>query len=876
MLLQWGGMKYAETTVNEMLTTLFVDINNGLTESQVSEYKQKYGSNTLTTQREATIFERILRELLNPLVLILVAALVLTIILKEHIDSIVIFIAIVVNVTVSLFQEGKANNAFKLLQQKRIHSALVIRDGKKREIPLEEVVVGDVLLVQSGMYVPADARIVEAQNVNANQVLFTGEAAPVSKSTDPSTSEFTFDATSMIFAGSTIASGTGRAVVTAVGKDTEFAKIADSLRTVEKAESPVEQESKKIAHILSIVAAITVVLILAIGFVRGIEFYELLLIAVAVAVSAVPEGLPSVVTAILAYGAGRIGAQGGLVKNLSSAQTLGSTELIMTDKTGTLTYGHMEIDELVMFSQEKDKHMLLDYALFATEMFYDDTRKGFVGDDVDTAIGRFEIRGGAFVNSVFESYPVRSTIPFDSRYKFFSALREHDGKTTLYTKGAFEVIWEACDSVHTGTTELAKTLEQYHYFKRIIDQASDAGKRIIAVAYKDESIGDITQATDNQESYIVGSTFVGILVMSDKVRESAKAAVLEARDADVKVIMITGDAPRTAAYIAYQTGITDTPDALVIQGSELEKISDQTLFDRIMDGSARVFSRVSPDQKLRLATLFTSRGVVIAMTGDGVNDAPALSKASIGISLASATDVAKESADLILTNNSFDVIVHAIKEGRRIASNISKTVIYLLSTSLAEVVVIIGAIIAGLSIPFLPTQILWANILVEGIMNFAYLFEHEKTAKKSPTRILDKRVISLTLVAAVVSGILYLTLFFGLSWGTNLSEEMVRTVMFGALISGALLTAFGLKSLEKPFWEVNPFENKFFLYGFLLNIALFFATFKTEFGQMVFKIENLSSEFMVFLLVFGVINLLGIEILKSIIWRPAKTNLAIT
>ncbi len=734
--------------------------------------------------------------------------------------------------------------------------------------------VGDIILVFAGMYVPADARIIESQNITANQVLFTGEAAPVAKDSQPAQTDFIFDTTSMIFAGSTIASGTGKAIVTAVGTSTEFAKIADSLRTVKKADSPIEQESKKIAHILSVVAGIAVVFIVLFGFIRGIEFYELLLIAVAVAVSAVPEGLPSVVTAILAYGAAHIGSKGGLIKNLSSAQTLGSTEIILTDKTGTLTYGQMDVSSLVVHGPDELSHVVLGYSLFATDMFFDTVKGQFIGDDVDVAIGRFEIQGGEYVNGLFERHPVVATIPFDSRYKFFASLREHEESMTLYCKGAFEIIWELADTVYIGSGEEApKDLEQYHYFKRIIDEASEEGKRVLAVSYKKDFSGDLSNR-ESPESHLAGTTFVGIIIMSDKVRESAKQAVLEARAADVRVVMITGDAPKTASTIAYQTGITDTLDALVIQGNELEKISDQTLFDRIMDGTARVFSRVSPDQKLRLATILTNHGVIIAMTGDGVNDASALSKASIGISLSSATEVAKEAADLILTNNSFNVIVYAIKEGRRIASNISKTVIYLLSTSLAEVVVILGAIIAGLSIPFLPTHILWANMLVEGLMNFAFLFEKEKDVKKSPTKILDKRVMRLTLTAAIVSGALYLVLFFWLSWGTPFTEEIIRTFMFGALICGALFTSVGLKSLDKPFWRVHQLENKFFIYSLLINIALFIGTFKTDFGQTVFKIVDLPFEIIGLLGLFGLVNLLCIEVLKKLIWNTGNKKFA--
>ncbi len=861
-------MNYYSTPAQDVLSSLQVEPTKGLTKTQIEESIVLHGTNSLPEQKEPSLLYKIFRQLINPLVAILIGAAILTLFLHEYVDTLVITIAVLVNVVVALIQEGKASEAYKLLQQKRVHKTVVIRDGKKQEIDLHELVVGDIVQLYAGLYVPADIRVLEATNLSANQVVFTGESIAVSKDEQVFTQEEggnAFEQSSMVFTGTTIGSGLGLGVVTAVGVDTEFAKIAQSLSQVEKEKSPIEKQSENIARAISIVAGVIIVLILALGIYRGLPFYELILLAIAIAVSAVPEGLPSAITAILAYGASLIGKEGGLVKNLSSAQTLGSTDVILTDKTGTLTYGDMQVSRVVTLNDtDHAQEMTLTHGLYATDVFYDSTHAHFVGDDVDQALGKYYPEGGEYVQRLIDATEVLSTVPFDSRNKLYAAVREMDGKKALYTKGAFEILWDRSTHVLEHDQIRKKTEQDYKFYAELVEHASSEGKRLLAVAHKD------TQKTDSNLDDVSGLIFCGLLVMEDKVRTTAADSVYQAQEAGVAVIMITGDAPVTARTIALETGIISDPTSKVLLGEEMSHYSDDELFTMMDSGELLVFSRVSPEHKLRLVDIFTEKGKTVAMTGDGVNDSLALSRAAIGISLSSATDVAKEASDLILTDNSFSGIIFALKEGRRIASNITKTIIYLVSTSFSEVLVIAAALVFALPVPFLPSHILWANILEEGLMNFAFLFEPNRSPQNKPRRIINKQVIQAIISISILNSVLFVGLYGGLYMFTDTTLEMKRTIMFGALAVSALFLSWSVRSISMPFWKIDISSNKFFIVAMLINIVLFALTIGTEVGRTVMHLEPLTMLGMLGLLGFGILNVLSVEFTKWAFWKSKE------
>ena len=855
-------MNYHSLSIKEVLNVLGVNRETGLDNKQIEESVVLYGKNQLPEQKEPSFLYKVFKQLINPLVAILIFAAILTIFLHEYVDTLVIAVAVLVNVVVALIQEGKASEAYKLLSAKRVHKAVVIRDGEKQEVNLHDLVVGDIIQLYAGLYVPADIRVIEATNLSANQVVFTGESIAVTKDVEPSETELPFEHSSMVFTGTTIGSGLGLGVVTAVGVDTEFAKIAASLSSIEKEKSPIEKQSERIARTISIVAGIIILLILGLGIYRGLPFYELVLLAIAIAVSAVPEGLPSAITAILAYGASLIGKEGGLVKNLSSAQTLGSTDVILTDKTGTLTYGDMQISEVLTINDtDHAREMTLTHGLYATDVFYDIHHAHFVGDDVDQAIGKFYIEGGEYVQGLLDATEVVSTVPFDSRNKLYASVRKTDEGTGLYAKGAFEVLWERSFQVLEHDEVRTKSNDDYNFYKTIVEQAAREGKRILAVAHKNTAGDDVT--LDD----VQGLTFCGLLVMEDKVRKTAADSVYQAQTAGVSVIMITGDAPTTARTIALETGIISDIDSPVMLGEEMKEHTDEELFAMMQDGDLRVFSRVSPEHKLRLVDIFTAKGKTVAMTGDGVNDSLALSRAAIGISLSSATDVAKEASDLILTDNSFSGIIFALKEGRRIASNITKTIIYLVSTSFSEVLVIAAALLFALPVPFLPAHILWANILEEGLMNFAFLFEPNRSPQNKPRQIINKQVIKAIVSISILNAILFVALYGGLYLFTETTIEMKRTIMFGALAVSALFLSWSVRTISGPFWKIDFTSNKFFIVATIINVGLFLLTVGTEAGRSIMHLEVLSLTAMAGLFIFGILNVLSVEVTKWVFWK---------
>lgn len=828
----------------------------GLNNHQIEESRALHGSNTRTEKKRESFVNKLIKELLNPLVVILIIAAILTAVLGEYKDTIIITIAVLVNVIVALVQQGKASEAYKLLQAKKEHFVIVIRDEIKQKINANDLVVGDIVVINSGLYIPADMEVLESTELSANQVIFTGEAEPQKKHLKDKDfdeeAEHVFNTQYILFSGTTIASGSGVARVTAVGEHTEFSKIAEQLENISKDSSPIERQSQTIARAVSVLAGFIILLIVGLGIARDLPYYELLLLAISVAVSAVPEGLPSAITAILAYGATKIGREGGLVKNLSSAQTLGSTDIIFTDKTGTLTYGNMSVSQIISIDNKGDtQEKVIEHALLATDLFYDITNKQFVGDDVDKAIGAYFLEGGAYVNELLGSYISTSEQPFNSRNKFYSHTREKDGVSATYIKGAFGVIWSQTEFILDAGTAREKTKQDYEKLRFILESLSEQGKRVLAVAHTE---GDKV-------------IFDGLLVMEDQLRPDAIESVFHAKEAGIIVVMITGDAALTARSIAIESGIITDPNAHVINGSEIDSYTDEEVFKGIMSGTYRVFSRVTPEHKLRLVTLCSKRGLTVAMTGDGVNDSLALSKASIGISLSSGTDVAKESSDLILTNDSFSGIIFALREGRRVSANMTKTIIYLVATSFSQVLVIAGALVLALPVPFLPSHILWANILEEGLMNFAYLFEPNRSIQNKPRSILNRQVIKAIASIGCANMVLFLVLYIGLFEFTDTSIEQKRTYMFGALAVGALVLSWAVRTLSGPFWKIDLTHNKFFMIATGINIVLFTLTVGTEFGRSFMKLEPFDALGLWILLGFGILTLVSVEITKALFWK---------
>ena len=849
----------------------------GLSHSEVRKRQKQYGPNSIAEPDKESIVESVIKQLINPLALILIAAFVLTIVLQEYIDAGVILVATVINVVISLYQERRAGDAFRALSGSRSHTAVVLRDGHKTVVPSEELVPGDIVELQSGSYVPADGRLLSVARLSINQVAFTGESEAVDKTTDISHEDHVFDRDNMAFMGSTVMTGTGTMVVTKTGNNSEFGKIADQLSRITKDLSPVQTSMKTIAKWLGLITLAALVVLFVVGVMQGMELYSALLLAVAVGVSAVPEGLLSAVTVVLAFGARSVMREGGLVKNLASAETLGSATYILTDKTGTLTYGKMKTENwFTLSSTDVSMDMLQRAAGFATDMFFDPEGKNFVGDEMDVAIAHEVYRNQQQFEEINESHHVLDTIPFDSKYKFFASLRAEDGEHTVYIKGAPDIIIEQARYVYVDGAPREISDQDREHFRTIVTTESERGRRLLAVAMRQEvGTDDLSQSWDAEGNASMGEHIVlcGLVSFYDRVRGDVPEVVQGMReDAQTEVIMITGDGPETAHRIALESGIITDEKEAVYTGRDIDEATDEHLLEIMQSGQARVFARVTPDHKLRLTMILQGAGEVVAMTGDGVNDAPALQRATIGISLSSSTEVAKEAADLVLVNDSFATIAYAIREGRRMTGNLKKTIIYLLSTSFSEVIVLLGALVVAGPVPFYPTQILWANIIEEGLMNFAFIFEPAEKfvrKKKYGQKIVGRHTRNMVVTVGIVNGAILLS-FYALLLQQNISDDLLRTYMFAALSIDSIFFGLTLKSLYDPIWRLKLFSNMYLIIASAVSFALLLLALELPFLRTVLHLEPLGVIGLEVVFLFGVINLLAVELVKRV-YRPTQS-----
>lgn len=860
-------------TATDALSLIKTNKTKGLSGAEVEKRRKQYGLNTIAEPEKESLLKSVIHQLKNPLALILIAAFFLTVILHEYIDAIVILIATVINVVISLYQERRAGDAFRALSQSRNHTAVVIRDGHKTVVPSEELVPGDIVELSSGSYVPADGRLLSVGRLSVNQVIFTGESNAIEKDTSVNDAQHAFDRTNMVYMGSTVMTGDGTMTVTATGTHSQFGKIADQLSSIEKDLSPVQRHMKQVATWIGIATLCLVVALVVINTILGNNFYETVVLAVAIGVSAVPEGLLSAVTVVLAFGARSIMKKGGLVKNLASAETLGSATYILTDKTGTLTYGEMKTEDWFTLSSSKgldDFSIISEIAGKAINVFYDVDHHKFVGDEMDTAIASFVHRNQETFEQVDESAPVVDTIPFDSKYKFFAVLRKHDDSHAVYLKGAPDRVIDRSEYVYDGDLIREITQEDRDYFNTVVEQQSGEGRRLLAVAVRlDVEKNAFRSAWDTEGNASMGDGLVlcGLVSFYDRVRSSVPEVIKNMReDAQTNVIMITGDGPGTAHRIGLESGVITDEKEAVYTGDEIDEATDEHLLEIMQSGQARIFARVTPEHKLRLATILQDAGEVVAMTGDGVNDAPALQKATIGISLSSSTEVAKEAADLVLVDDSFDTIAYAIDEGRRLVGNLKKTIIYLLSTSFSIVFVIVASMILSGPVPFYPTQILWANIIEEGLMNFAFIFEPSERfvrKKKYGQSMVGTHTRRMILGIGIVNGLILLS-FYLILLTQDMSDDLLRTYMFAALSIDSVFFGVALKSLYDPIWRVKLFSNMYLIISTAISLGLLLLALELPLLRTLLHLEPIGLVGLEIVFLFGLINLFAVEVVKKL------------
>jgi len=885
----------------EVIETLKSDIEVGLTEKEVEIRQREFGKNKLPEERSLSRLRIFFEQFRSPLIYILVIAGIVTLILKEFNSAIVIFGAVFLNTIVGFFQENKTSQILAELKRMVKVKAYLIREGNEKELEQQELVPGDIFLLQPGNRVPADGRLIEIRDLKINEASLTGEWLPAEKKTEILPQETPLaDRDNMVYMGCVVEDGRGKAIVTETGLNTEIGKVATMIKEAKEEKTPYQ---KRIVHLSKIIGFLIVFIcffLFILGIATGREKFEIFLTAVAVTVAAIPEGLPVAITVILALGMQRILRKQGLVRKMVAAETLGSTSIIMTDKTGTLTEakmvvagiftGHRELfSNGQKYSEEIDtstgsvstlsgtewvdkdsvaSHILaLKIVTLCNEAFIENPEEALEkwivrGRPTERALLLAGIQAGLNKKELEKEQPKIAELPFDPVYKYSATLHKlTDEENILYLLGAPEIILENSKYLDVDGKEEILSKEKIRELTQKCENLTAKGQRVLATAYRRLSAEIRNSKIEELCNDLV---FVGFIALHDPLRKEAKEAIKICRQAGMRPIIVTGDHRLTAKAIAKELGLPSKEEN-IIEGSELEKLTDEEFKKRLT--KIEIYARVEPRHKLRIVEAWQERGQVVAMTGDGINDAPALKKADIGLALGFGTDVAKEASDLILLTDNFSIIVAAIEEGRVIIDNIRKTVTLLVSQCFSEIILIGGSVIGGLPLPILPAQILWENLIEGSPQGVALAFEPKEKGvmerkpedPKHPLLTSQMKVIIFGF-GIVTSFILFGLFLWLLKAGFPLPE--IRTIIFAALSIDTVFYAFSCKNLRKNIWQYNPFSNLYLILCIIFSLLMLFFAIYLPFFQNLLKTVPLNLFDWLLLLGLGIINLISIETIK--------------
>jgi Ca2+-transporting ATPase len=694
-MMEWKKLSIEETFEN-------LDSNiNGLTSKQAEENLTKFGKNELVEEKKAGPVRLFLGQFMDILILILIIAAIAAYYVGDALDAIVILIVVLINAIVGFVQEYRAEKAMEKLKGLISAEAVVIRDGQEQKVTAGDLTLGDIVLLEEGDKVPADLRIVESYDLLIDESALTGESLPVDKSTDVIVSD-DHDADNMVFMETGVASGRGKGVVVGIGMGTEIGKIAEMIQGVDE-DTPLQQKIARLGKTLGLLAVVVCSVVFALGYLQGIPLVDNFMTAVSLAVAAVPEGLPAILTLTLALGMQRMARSNAIVRKLLAVETLGSCNVICTDKTGTLTLNQMTVRD----TRVKDSKMVNTISALCNNATY--SYEKVLGDPTDAALLMYADANGYHRKELEEKYPRLLEIPLDSTRKRMTTVNQFEEDRYVLVKGAPEVLLERCSQIEGEDAVCTLQPEDIAEVMKNLKEMTGNALRVLGFAYRklspDENLED-------KEGLEKGLIFAGLVGMMDPPRDEARDAIVVAKKAGIRVVMITGDHKDTAVAIAQELKIKDSDEIVALTGSDLDKLSDQEFLNMVNDIS--VYARVFPEQKVRIVEALKQTGNVASMTGDGVNDAPALKKAAIGVAMGSGTDVAKESADMLLQDDNFATIVKAVREGRTIFDNIRRFVRFQLSTNIGAILTITSSSIIGLPVPFNPIQVLWINIIMDG------------------------------------------------------------------------------------------------------------------------------------------------------------------
>lgn len=840
----------------------------GLAEEETEERRAIFKKNELPKSSRLSRLKIFLRQLKSPLFALLAVAGGITIFLRDYKDAAVIFAVISANIILGFYQENKAEAALSHLKSYIRERTRAFRNGQEIEIDSAELVPGDVIHLSQGDRVPADCRLIYLNDFMVDESILTGESLPIAKTTEPSSFKAVLgDRHSMIFNGTLVVQGFANAVVCVTGLSTELGKIASLVAVAEKEQTPLQQAISRFSLKASLGLVALTIGVFALGLLFGKPFLEMFLISVAITVAAVPEGLPVALTVVLAIGVQRLAKRKGIVRKLLAAETLGNTSIILTDKTGTLTEAKMDLAQISIFAENFSREEVLRLAILNTDVVIENSRDSHekwrvIGRPLEATLVKTAAKKGIMMPRVKKELEIIDYLPFTSKNKYSASLIKGDKNPSFLIDvfGAPEILLKHSALSAEERSKILKEIEKMAY----------SGERVLGLAIKEIEGGQ--EVSLREKSNLEGLKFVATISFRDPVRKEVKEAIAKVGLAGIKTVIVTGDHRGTAEAVAKEVGLNFDRDQ-VIEGSELDSLSDEELKKKLP--ILRIVARVSPEGKVRIARGFKELGEVVAMTGDGINDAASLKESDIGVAMGSGTDVAKDVSDLILLDNNFITIVSAVEEGRRILENIRKVIVYLFSSVFDELLLIGGALLFGLTLPINAIQILFVNFIADTFPALALAFEDHvdylmEKKKKGPLNLFDKEMSFLTLVIGIPTSVFLFAIYYYLSW-KNFNPELVRTFIFAAFASYSLIMIFSVRSLRKHIFSYSPFSNPFLILGVTLGLGAVFLVIYNPFFQDLLNTVPLPPIWLAGVLGIGLLNIAAIELGKWFL-RKQKLN----
>lgn len=872
--------------------------SDGLSTVEAKERLEKYGLNEFQDKKRKTFLQKFIDQFKDFMIIILIAAAIISIAAGERVDAIVILAIVILNAFLSIYQEGQAEKSLESLKQMSAPEAKVIRDGKKTVVPARELVPGDIVILEAGDIIPADLRLFTSSYLKVDESSLTGESVAVEKNSEAilDNNATLGDRVNMAYMSTIVTYGRGKGVVVGTSHDTEIGKIATMIEEIEDDLTPLQNKLDKLGKKLGILTIIICAIVFALGLIQKREVIDMLLVSVSLAVAAIPEGLPAIVTIVLAIGMGRMVKKNAIVKKLLAVETLGSTTYICSDKTGTLTQNEMTVKKVYsdgkfydvtgigyepegqilnqgneLTHDELNNLKALLYACILNNdanLLENNNIYTIMGDPTEGALITFAGKAGFLEDEVEAEQPRIDEIPFDSDRKMMSTFHEVDDRIIQYTKGAPDIVLSNCKYIYIdGEFKEITDEHRVDILKANSTFASDA-LRVLGFAIKIINKDDFKNTDKNEENLI----FVGLTGMIDPPRTEAMQAIEECKRAGIHTVMITGDHRETAFQIAKELGICENHNE-TISGSELSTIADSEYNELVK--RIKVYSRVSPEQKVKIVNALRENGEIVAMTGDGVNDALAIKRADIGISMGiTGTDVAKNTADMVLTDDNFASIVNAVEEGRIIFANIQKFVAFLLSCNIGEILIVFFAMLLGMEEPLKPIHLLWLNLVTDSLPALALGVEpgepgimDEKPRSKDDPIITKKMGVAIVLQSLAITVASLLAFYYA----TKLYPESIthsRTIVFATLITSELLRAFSSRSFDRPIWKIGIKSNMKMVYAILISFSMLIAVLYIPFLHDIFDTFQLGFKDWEIVLSFAFIPFIIGELVK--VFRNVK------